>query len=154
MKYVFLLQILPLSACITSHKPQLTEGRETTLESCRWNCVELYGKAVIAAEGGKLPYLNFSKGENLVQGNGGCNNLTGKYVVHDDILTLSSILHTERACLDNAINEQEFLFFKALEETERYNIHHKNLVGTKKEMLEFYKDKILVATFEADTLTE
>jgi heat shock protein HslJ len=154
MKNILLLLMILLSACITSRKPQMTEGSHLQLESCRWNCVELYGKAVVTAGGVKPPYLYFSKGENVVQGNGGCNAMTGKYAAHDDLLTLHSIAHTERACLDNAINEQESFFFKVLEETERYNIHHKNLVGAKKEMLELYKDKTLIATFEADSLTE
>jgi putative lipoprotein len=116
--------------------------------------VELYGKAVLIPEGGKAPFLDFSKGENIVNGSGGCNSMSGKYVVHDDLLTLSSIAHTERACVDNAINEQESYFFKALEETERYNIHTRLFSGTKKEVLELYRDKTLLAVFEADTLTE
>jgi heat shock protein HslJ len=153
MKRILFLLLLLLSACITNRKPQLTEGHYLKLESCKWNTVELYGKALLKPDGGKSPFLDFSKGENVVHGNGGCNSMSGKYVAHDDLLTFSSIAHTERACMDNAINEQESFFFKAIGETERYKIHTRLFSGTKMQVLELYKDKTLLAVFEADSLT-
>ena len=150
-RYLVFLFVL-FTACNTARKPQKTEGRDIKLESCSWTLQELNGNPVQTPEGGKPLYLDFRKGNNMVKGSGGCNNMNGMYTVHDDLIKLQSLERTERTCVDSAMNVQESAFFKMLEETEQYEIRSKRVVGKRTELLELYKAKNRLAVFHADTI--
>ena len=152
-RYTFLyFLLLLLIACSTGKKPQKTEGRDIKLESCSWTLRELNGVAVRVPDGGKKLFLDFSKGNNMLSGNGGCNTMNGMYTVHDDLIKLQALSKTERTCTEDAMNVQEAAFYKMVEETERYEIKSRRNNGVKKEYLELYKDKTKLALFEADTI--
>ena len=146
------LSILLLAACSTVKKPQKTEGRDIKLESCSWTLRELNGVAVSVPQGGKSLFLDFSKGNNMLLGNGGCNAMNGMYTVHDDLIKLQVLSKTERTCSEDAMNMQETSFYKMMDETDRYKISSKHRDGVKKEYLELYKDKKKLALFEADSI--
>jgi heat shock protein HslJ len=58
--------------------------------------------------------LNFNSTTDQVSGNGSVNGYGGDCVRSNDQLTVSSIMHTEMASLDPAINEQENTYFSLL----------------------------------------
>jgi hypothetical protein len=53
--------------------------------------------------------------DGTVAGSGGCNSYSGQYLVQDSAISFSQILHTERACAEPSLNQQEQRFFRALE---------------------------------------
>ena len=68
-------------------------------------------KAVIA---GTKVTLSFNAATDQISGNGGVNGYGGNAVRTDNQLTLSGILHTEMASVNQAINEQENAYFNLL----------------------------------------
>jgi heat shock protein HslJ len=68
-------------------------------------------KPVIA---GTKVTLNFNAATNQISGNGGVNGYGGDARHTDNQLTLSGILHTEMASVNQAINEQENAYFQLL----------------------------------------
>jgi heat shock protein HslJ len=58
--------------------------------------------------------LSFNMASNQISGNGGVNGYGGEAVRTDNQLTLSGILHTEMASLNQRINEQENSYFQLL----------------------------------------
>jgi heat shock protein HslJ len=52
-----------------------------------------------------------------VGGNSGCNSFGGKYSLTNDMLVLSELNSTLRACLDENANQQEQRYLEALQTT-------------------------------------
>lgn len=58
--------------------------------------------------------LSFNADTTQISGNGGVNGYGGDAVRTDKQLTLSGIIHTEMASVNQAINEQESAYFQLL----------------------------------------
>ena len=151
MHRYILLSFLLFIACSTRQKPPLEEGRDIKLENYKWELKELNGKPVTIAEGGKIPTLGFVGTDNVMNGNGGCNSMNGMYTVHDDLIKLHVMAHTEMACLDSNIMILERNYFDMLGASEKYKLRTKTLNGEKKGWLELYKGDDKLAEFESVT---
>ena len=68
-------------------------------------------KAVIA---GTKVTLSFNAATDQITGNGGVNGYGGDAKRTNNQLTLSGILHTEMASINQAVNEQENAYFQLL----------------------------------------
>jgi heat shock protein HslJ len=58
--------------------------------------------------------LNFNNDTTAISGNGGVNSYGGDCVRTDNQLTLSGIIHTAMASVDQAVNQQENTYFQLL----------------------------------------
>ena len=123
--------ILPEQSCV----PPLDEALENTY----WKLIELDGKTVKAPKDRKEAHMILKSGESRVNGNAGCNNFFGTYVVDGDSLRFGQMGATMMACLDGMDTEQDFL--AALGKTNRHTIS--GLI------LSLYKDETLLAKLEA-----
>lgn len=72
----------------------------------RWTLVELRGQPVTGLE--RAPYLVLNATDKRVSGYGGCNNLTGGFVLDEATLRLrfEQVASTMRACLSGMDTEQ------------------------------------------------
>lgn len=55
-------------------------------------------------------------------GSGGCNSYGGAYQVRGNRLSLSQIISTKRACLEEALTQQEQRYFQALESAGKFTL--------------------------------
>lgn len=153
MNRLLILLLLITSACSTSRKPPLNEGRDLQLEKHQWVLRELQGIEINTTDDAKLPELHFANADNVLSGFGGCNTMNGLYTVHDDLIKLQVMTKTLRACADTAMNHREVLFFETLDSSEHYKLYTKIVEGARKDWLDLYKGKEKIAAFEAMELT-
>jgi heat shock protein HslJ len=87
-----------------------------------WHLVEISGTAAIPTDEARRPTLHFSADSARASGNGGCNSYGGTAVISGRSIKVSRLISTKRACIDQAMNEQETRFLSALEAVDRYAI--------------------------------
>jgi heat shock protein HslJ len=148
-RYILYLILFLITACTTTRKPPLEEGRDIKLETYKWELKQLYGKEIQVTEGGKVPSLAFTGSQNVMNGHGGCNSMNGMYTVHDDLIKLHVMSYTEMACLDTNRMNLEMRYFEMLGASEKYKLRNKTVDGQKKGWLQLYKGDELVAEFES-----
>ena len=104
-----------------------------------WKPVELMGKEVVKNEQmQKDPHIIFKSEGNRVNGYTGCNSFFGSYEIQKgNILRSSNVAMTRMACID----ETETGFVRVLNTADSYLV--------KDDTLFLYRDKILLAKFEA-----
>jgi heat shock protein HslJ len=73
--------------------------------------------------------LSFSA-DGRVSGDSGCNRFMGSYEADGPRLTLSQLASTRRACLNDALNQQEQAYLQALQSIVRYQANYGQLVLT------------------------
>lgn len=87
-----------------------------------WHLVELGNTAAIPADAARRPTIRFSPDSARASGSGGCNSYGGTAVINGASLRVSRVISTKRACVDQALNQQETRFFSALETVDRFAI--------------------------------
>lgn len=119
--YLFLSFLLITSGCTALIIPP-TPGSGTTvppttsasLTNTNWQLISF---GVTGAETPVLPEfpitLTFGA-DGSVGGSGGCNSYGGEYQAQDNTLTLSKLVSTMRACVDDRANQQEQHYLQAL----------------------------------------
>jgi heat shock protein HslJ len=91
-------------------------GGETGLENMQWTLVAFGETPVIP--GPEPITLLLAAGQ--AGGSGGCNSYGGSYKVEGQSISFGEITHTERACTDAGVTEQEGQYFQALETAGEY----------------------------------
>ena len=81
----------------------------TVFEETVWILTHLGADPVPALSGDRIASLQFSKANLQVTGFGGCNRLSGRYMVSGDRLTLTPLTRTMMACIDGMDLETRFL---------------------------------------------
>jgi heat shock protein HslJ len=140
-KILFLLltvSMLVLSACSNSATggPQavtpssMTAVSETetatpapaNLEGTEWTLVS-YGKssAPVKVVPGSNSSIQFKSG-GQVSGSGGCNSFGGAFQANQEKISFSNLIHTEMACVDQQIMQQEQQYLAALETASTFNL--------------------------------
>lgn len=84
------------------------------LEGTRWALASLLaGGAETPAVPGSTVTLEFGS-NGQVSGNAGCNSYSGSYEQRGDTLAFLNLVSTLMACADDAVNQQESAYLKAL----------------------------------------
>jgi heat shock protein HslJ len=100
----------------TADGEQLVFNRAITLDGSAWQLASLGGETAV----GELT-LNFGD-DNRIAGSGGCNRFNSVYTVMGETISISEILSTRRACLDEASSAQEQAYFAALQAAASYTL--------------------------------
>ncbi len=92
----------------------------SSLENTSWQLVSM-GPAGSPSPlvAGSSVTLNFQPG-GQAGGSGGCNSYGGNYAVQGNTISFSQIIQTMMACADQAVNDQESQFFKALQSSGQF----------------------------------
>jgi heat shock protein HslJ len=72
----------------------------------------------------------FDSKTGQVTGSGGVNGYGGAFHVDHLNLKVDSLIHTEMASVDAAVNQQESTFFKAMQAAESFSVGHNTLTIT------------------------
>jgi heat shock protein HslJ len=96
------------------------------LAGSSWQLVSLDGTPAVEGTAVTLAFGD----DNTVSGYAGCNNYSGGYEADNTSLTFSMLISTLRACIDDALNQQETAFLAALNGTVSYTISSAELVIT------------------------
>jgi heat shock protein HslJ len=108
-------------------------------ENTYWRLVELNGRRITTSPNRPEAHIQLDSRRKRLQGNGGCNIITGGYELNGERISFTKIISTRMACLNGMDTEREFL--KALESSNNWK-----LAG---ETLELYGNDQLLARFEA-----
>lgn len=96
-----------------SHQAAILEGSSWQLAS--------FGDSNASSSviSGSIVSLNFVSATEI-EGSGGCNSYSGTYQTAGTAITFSEITHTEVACADQTITNQEQIYFDALQAATQY----------------------------------
>ena len=105
-----------------------TQGAPDPLANTQWS-LESFGlnSAVNPVVAGSTLTLQFDS-SGQASGSGGCNTFGGAYQVQGNTLSLNNLVSTERACLEQALNQQEQSYLQALQGASTFEIDGGNLV--------------------------
>ncbi|CAA9561636.1 hypothetical protein AVDCRST_MAG81-649 [uncultured Synechococcales cyanobacterium] len=95
------------------------------LADIEWALQDLGGNGVVNSP--QSPTLRFT-GTNRIEGQGGCNSYSAQSQVDGDRLTISALIATKRACIDQRAQEQESRYFSALEGAQRFSLEGSELL--------------------------
>jgi copper homeostasis protein (lipoprotein) len=110
------------------------------LENTYWKLTRLGDVPVKETNGQREPHLVLNSEMHRMSGFGGCNRLTGSYILNGDSLTFGQVVGTMMACLKGMQTEKSFL--QAFSQVNSWIISGQNL--------EFYDTRgKRVASFEA-----
>jgi len=122
MKLQFLISLLLLiaaCACAPSTAPALA--------NTKWALTSItYNGVTQTPPPGATITLDFTN-DNHVTGNSGCNTYTGNLVTQSNILKISGLVSTLRACADQTMNDFEGLYLGKLYEGQLYTITNNQL---------------------------
>jgi putative lipoprotein len=118
--------------------PAKRPGRE--LNGTYWMLVELNGKPAVTGMGRTQPYIRLHREQGRLDGSGGCNGVTGTYIVEQNALQFTPSGTTLMLC-PPALMEQEQGLISALKATSSYKIEG--------DILELSDGKEVVARFQA-----
>lgn len=108
-------------------------------ENTYWRLVELNGRRITTSPNRPEAHFQLNSRNKRLQGNGGCNIITGGYELNGERISFTKIISTKMACLNGMDTEREFL--KALESSNNLKITGENL--------KLYGNDQLLARFEA-----
>lgn len=117
-----------------SEKYELIKTMDSnTITETYWKLVELEGKELTFDDGlGKEPHLILKEEGQRVTGNGGCNNFSGTYELHDgNRLRFSQMASTKMACLNVDYDDA---FLRALATVDNYTVRGDTLSLNKARM--------------------
>lgn len=110
------------------------------LENTHWTLIGLGDKSIAMAPNRKSPYFTLDPATKRVSGSGGCNGLTGGYILEGDHLAFRQMAHTMMACPEGMDTETAFL--QALSHVTRWKI-----TGERLDLFDMSGERI--ARFEA-----
>jgi heat shock protein HslJ len=74
------------------------------------------------------PQINLNVKEKIFSGNGGCNSLSGKFIISDNYFAFDkNIISTKMACADAKANQYEKSFLSVLLKINRYTLNKNEL---------------------------
>ncbi len=140
--YPVLTNGAPSQVNVMLQQVQATAAKPTgkKLLGTRWLLTQLNGKPAIPGMGDKAAYLVLHREQYRVSGSGGCNTLSGSYVLEQNALQITPGAATMMACSPEVM-QQEQNFIEALGATTTYRIN-----GT---TLELLKGTQVLAAFQA-----
>lgn len=91
----------------------------------RWVLVELKGVPVQLSDTRRDAYIEFYDNNKTFGGNGGCNQVSGNYVLDGSRLAFVDVISTKMACADIAF---ENTFLETLARVDRYDLKNEDLI--------------------------
>ena len=120
MKYLSVLLIVFISMnCSPKLSPDYSWGNQ------RWVLIELKGVPVQQSETRRDAYINFEVGEKRFTGNGGCNQISGNYILEKTNIHFTEVTSTKMSCSDI---EFENVFVSTLSSINRYEVKGNDLL--------------------------
>lgn len=116
------------------------ENSDNGITNKYWRLKTLKGqKVIMGKDQERESYITLSNQDNQFNGFGGCNIISGKFILEgNDKVTFSNIISTLRACIDGDNQESEFM--KTLNNVDSYTIDGDELwlnIGKKKGVATF-----------------
>ncbi len=109
------------------------------LEDKKWILTSIAGKPVPKTE--TVPFLVFDKQKSSAGGDSGCNVFGGSYKAGDDKISITEIISTQRACIEDERMNIEREFLGGLQKATRFEI--------KAGKLNLYEGDVPLLTFDA-----
>ncbi len=95
----------------------------------RWVVVEMKGVPVQQSGSRRDAYINFEVADKKIAGNGGCNQITGNYMLDKSSIHFTDITSTKMSCNDI---EFENVFISILGSIDRYEVRGADLLLKRK----------------------
>lgn len=122
MKYLLplALVILATTACSPKLSPDSNWGYQ------RWVLIELREVPVQQSGGARDAFMEFMPNEKRFSGNGGCNRITGNYILEKrSKIRFTDVVSTKMSCPDIAF---ENTFLETLSQVNRFEILDNNML--------------------------
>ena len=117
---VFLLLSIAMLFCACAAEPEV---EPIILAGTSWQVIELSGAPLVPGS-----YITMDFSENLVSGNASCNSYSALYVQDGSSLTITEVIATTMACVDQAPMTQEQRFTANLAQVESVGIEGGQLI--------------------------
>ena len=108
------------SSLTSDFEQQKDNSSSQKIEEVHWRLTALLGKTLVLDEAQRKPYIRLKRDNNRLQGFGGCNFLTGSYVLKEGMrIRFSQMASTMMAC--PSLDDEQALF-RILEEVDSYSL--------------------------------
>lgn len=124
----------------TKQPPVGEPEADVTLESRKWALESIRNRKTFAPIKGV--FINFDAGKGSAGGNSGCNVFGGEYSAKGSRISITEIVSTMRACVEDGRMAVEREFFDGLREANRYEIRDERLF--------LYKGRNLLLTLRGE----
>lgn len=145
-KVVMTIGLLSANCILSAQEQPLREQSsvENRLAGTQWRLVSFGapGAESPVVQGATIA-LKFGV-DGRAGGSGGCNSYGAEYLVRGDEVSLSKVISTKRACLEQSLNQQEQLYLASLESAKRFKLSINSLTI-------FYNDGQGVLSFVKDS---
>jgi len=118
-----------VATCPQPSQPPAQAGEQ--LADTEWVLKDLGGNGVVDSP--QSPTLRFI-GTNRIEGQGGCNSYSTQSQIDGNRFTVSALIATKRACIDQRAQEQESRYFSAFEGAQRFSLEGSELLIYSKEL--------------------
>ena len=95
---------------------------EKMFAGTHWRLAEIGGRKAITDSSAREAFIEFDSAKGSIGGSSGCNRFGGAYMREGERLTITQIISTKMACLDNGVMEQEAALIAALYRTSHWKI--------------------------------
>lgn len=135
-----------LAEFITRREPTDDEppsvGDNLALEDREWVLVSVEGSAVpgsLTAKPESTAFIKFHPEKGSAGGNSGCNSFGGRYTAEGNRISITKVISTLRACIEDERMDVERMFLDGLRSADRFEIRADTLFlfKGKKELLSF-----------------
>ena len=129
-----ILMALVLLSLFYSCSPRLAADKYWS--GRRYTLIEMKEVPVQQSGTRRDAYIEFNEAEKRFSGNGGCNQVSGNYLLDKRELSFSDVISTKMSCPDI---DFETLFLQLLSEVDRYEMENDDIVmkDGRREILRF-----------------
>ena len=114
--FLLLISTILFSACAAEPEPIVLAGSS-------WQVIELNGAPLVPNS-----YITMDFSESLVSGNASCNSYSGIFAQDGASISITDVLATAMACVDQAPMTQEQKVTAALEKVESFAVVEEELI--------------------------
>ena len=96
-----------------------TQSAGGSIRDREWTLASIAGAEVSGLQ--RIPTVRFGP-DDRIEGNTGCNSMSGPYSLESDRLVIGALATTKRACVDPRANALERQYLQALGAARRYRL--------------------------------
>lgn len=125
--FATILSLIIINAC-SSSKASFSTTTENKVPSGKYTVSQINDLSGFSED----LLVTFNDNQKTISGFSGCNTFTGNYTLENNIIKISELISTEKACLEDSKNIAEKQFLLALQQANAFRVDDGHIILTSK----------------------